>query len=279
MNPTSDYRLDLNKDDFAEAVRLLSRMHPSDVNGRLLFVFRRGWLELKRTTPMGIAQAQTSIYASGWWQGLVSVDWKDALSVLDDLWFLDPFYLTFSQQSNVFAFGSRVVRGRGGATQQQLKFDAPANTDARVQPEAEPVTLLDELLARIARIDVGNAGKPPVKMSEIAERYERDAELVRLLKDARGGKCQVCGHTFRMRNGGTYTEAHHLEELVNGGLDVSRNMLIVCANHHRMFHYGDVEIIEHTAEQIIVRIDDETHTIPLAFVPPPKQASAEALAP
>jgi hypothetical protein len=42
-------------------------------------------------------------------------------------------------------------------------------------------------------------------------------------------------------------------------------MLIVCANHHRMFHFGDVETIEHTAEQIVVRLDDEMHTISRAF--------------
>jgi hypothetical protein len=28
MNPSSDYRLDLSKDDFAEAIRFLARMYP-----------------------------------------------------------------------------------------------------------------------------------------------------------------------------------------------------------------------------------------------------------
>ncbi|MFL9912202.1 hypothetical protein [Paraburkholderia sp. RL17-337-BIB-A] len=144
-------------------------------------------------------------------------------------------------------------------------------------PVAPPPTLLDELLARIAAIDEQNSGQPPTKISELAERYERDAELVRLLKHARGRQCQVCDHTFRMRNGGTYTEAHHLEELANGGLDMSRNTLIVCANHHRQFHFGDVEIIKHTEDKLVVRLDDEVHTIPLAFVPPAEQPAVAAV--
>lgn len=74
-----------------------------------------------------------------------------------------------------------------------------------------------------------------------------------------------------MRNGGTYTEAYHLEELANSGLDMSRNMLIVCANHHRQFNFGDVEITRHTEDKLVVRLDDEVHTIPLAFVPPTEQ--------
>jgi hypothetical protein len=40
----------------------------------------------------------------------VSVDWHNALSVLDDMWFLNPFYLAFASKPRVFAFGSRVVQ-------------------------------------------------------------------------------------------------------------------------------------------------------------------------
>jgi hypothetical protein len=162
----------------------------------LLFVFRDGWLTLTRTTPADVGVAERSIYANGWWQGTVSVDWHNALSVLDDMWFLNPFYLAFASKPRVFAFGSRVVQGRGGAAQGLLDFQIPASTNAPVQPAKAPVapppTLLDELLARIAAIGEQNSGQPPTKISELAERYERDAELVRLLKHARGGQCQVC---------------------------------------------------------------------------------------
>jgi predicted HNH restriction endonuclease len=71
-----------------------------------------------------------------------------------------------------------------------------------------------------------------------------------------------------MRNGDTYTEAHHLDHLANGGLDVSRNMIIVCANHHRMFHFGDAEIIEHTVDTLVVRLLDEVYTVSLTFERP-----------
>jgi hypothetical protein len=44
-------------------------------------------------------------------------------------------------------------------------------------------------------------------------------------------------------------------------------MLIVCANHHRQFHYGDVQILQHDADTLTVRMDDEAHTIALGLAP------------
>ncbi|SFT82926.1 HNH endonuclease [Paraburkholderia aspalathi] len=140
-------------------------------------------------------------------------------------------------------------------------------------PVITPTTPLDALLARM--IDAQNPGRPPARTSEIAERYERDGELVRLLKEARGGKCQFCGHSFKTPGGGTYTEAHHLEQLANGGLDVSHNMLILCANHHRQFHFGYVKILHRDPDTITVRLDDEVHTIALGFVAPTEQPAED----
>jgi 5-methylcytosine-specific restriction endonuclease McrA len=180
------------------------------------------------------------------------------------LGFSEPFFL-------------RIADKRLHLADQPIAFcslPSPSSEDQARPVSVERLTPLDALLARIAAIDAENAGRPPAKIREIAERYERDAELVRLLKHVRGGKCQVCGFTFRMHNGDTYTEAHHLEELANSGLDISRNMLIICANHHRQFHHGVVEIIEHTADQLVVRIDDEVHTVSLALTPP---AAAEEM--
>jgi hypothetical protein len=42
------------------------------------------------------------------------------------MWFLNPFYLAFASKPRVFAFGSRVVQGRGGAAQGLLDFKVPA---------------------------------------------------------------------------------------------------------------------------------------------------------
>jgi hypothetical protein len=121
-----------------------------------------------------------------------------------------------------------------------------------------------ELLARIAAIDAENGLAPPLDVEALAVRYERDHTLTTLLKRLRGGACQVCGSSFVTKAGGSYTECHHLEQLANGGLDVSRNMLVLCANHHRQFHYGRVEVISHSSELLVVSIDSEIYRCSLA---------------
>lgn len=86
-------------------------------------------------------------------------------------------------------------------------------------------------------------------------RYERDHALITRLKQQRGARCQVCGFTFRKNDGTDYCEIHHLEALANGGYDVASNCLVLCANCHRQFHYGNVKIINHTATNLVVQID------------------------
>jgi hypothetical protein len=268
MDHISEYWLEPTKDDLACAIWELRHCsyNTSDIGGRLRFDFERGWLTLTRTTWMDAVIGQQTIFAYGRWKGSVSIEWNDAERLLDDCW-APPFYLVFSPQSRDFRAGSTLIEGRDDSGQRSVSAKTPT-----VSPSPDEAAY-QALIERIAAIDAEKAGTPPAKIQEVAERYERDAELVRLLKQARGHRCQICGGTFRMRNGDSYTEAHHLEELANGGLDVSRNMLIVCANHHRQFHFGDVEIVKHTAEQIVVQLDAEVHVIPLTFASPTEFAT------
>lgn len=66
-------------------------------------------------------------------------------------------------------------------------------------------------------------------------------------------KCQICGHTFLMDNGKYYCEAHHLIPISEDGSQCSENVIILCANHHRMFHYAknNISIREENGEKII----------------------------
>lgn len=86
-------------------------------------------------------------------------------------------------------------------------------------------------------------------------RYERDGKLIAKLKQQRGSACQICGFSFKKVDGSDYAEVHHLDELGNGGYDVASNCIVLCANCHRQFHYGNVDIIEHTATNLLVKID------------------------
>lgn len=113
----------------------------------------------------------------------------------------------------------------------------------------------EELLSLIQKIDLANQKNPPTSREQISIRYERNMKLTSLIKILRGEKCQICGFTFKKIDGGFYSEAHHLENLSNGGFDISKNMLILCANHHRQFHFGNISVVDHTSDYIKIAID------------------------
>lgn len=113
----------------------------------------------------------------------------------------------------------------------------------------------DELARYVSELDRENARRAPASIEAAARRFERDRKLTGLLKEVRGHVCQICGGSFAMESGGFYAECHHLERLSNGGLDVSKNMLVVCAQHHRQFHYGNVNITRHDRHEVELQID------------------------
>lgn len=117
-----------------------------------------------------------------------------------------------------------------------------------------------QLLARIKEIDVENQLTGVFSSEVLATRYERDQQLVSLIKNFRGNKCQICGFSFKTLAGEDYSECHHLEHLANGGLDISGNMLVLCANHHRQFHHGHVKLIHHSTHRIDISIDGLVHS-------------------
>jgi predicted restriction endonuclease len=80
----------------------------------------------------------------------------------------------------------------------------------------------------------------------IVRRIRRYKKIVEELKDKYQGRCQIenCGFTFTKRDGKHYAEAHHLVPLSEGGSQNPSNVLILCANHHRMFHYAVISIGE-----------------------------------
>lgn len=66
-------------------------------------------------------------------------------------------------------------------------------------------------------------------------RYQK---IVEHIKQTRGRKCQICQYSFIMDNGNEYCEAHHIQYLSKNGSQSSDNVILLCLNHHRMFHYA-----------------------------------------
>ena len=75
------------------------------------------------------------------------------------------------------------------------------------------------------------------------KRIKRYQYIVNKLKKKFEYKCQICGYSFQMDNGYRYCEAHHIKSLSNDGSQSSGNVIILCANHHRIFHYAKNKII------------------------------------
>ncbi|MBC3874463.1 HNH endonuclease [Undibacterium flavidum] len=119
------------------------------------------------------------------------------------------------------------------------------------------------MLERIHTLDAINAAMGITIKELLAKSYERDQELSKLIKLVRGEACQICGHYFLTLDGRKYVECHHLEHLANEGLDCSKNILVVCANHHRQLHYGLAKILSHTNESVVIEIDGVSHTCKL----------------
>lgn len=106
---------------------------------------------------------------------------------------------------------------------------------------------------------------------EVRERISRQIErgpIGQQLKRANEFKCQLCEAlglppvSFSKRNGEPYVEAHHatpVSELELGSLTAS-NIMILCANHHRQMHFGDV-IVARTAGWFEITLDGETYRI------------------
>jgi 5-methylcytosine-specific restriction enzyme A len=76
------------------------------------------------------------------------------------------------------------------------------------------------------------------------KRIERNAALVKKVKQKKGCNCEICGANFETRYGaiGTgYIEAHHLKPLASlkgtkVAMDPEHDFAVLCANCHRMVH-------------------------------------------
>lgn len=106
---------------------------------------------------------------------------------------------------------------------------------ARAQWRSRRRAALKEL-NRLAQIDL-----PRERIHlQSANRYEGAPPFVRvLLRIIYGGRCQVCGFSFRTRNGQPYFEVHHIDP--DAGHQ-PQNLLALCANCHAQMEHCQVEL-------------------------------------
>jgi hypothetical protein len=73
------------------------------------------------------------------------------------------------------------------------------------------------------------------------EEYYRDPLLAESLKSIYDHRCQVCGMNFRKNYDEPFAETHHIRSLSKGGLDISKNIIVIRPNHHRIIHKTDAK--------------------------------------
>ena len=102
----------------------------------------------------------------------------------------------------------------------------------------------DKVMAGDADLPLSeNHEKAPKRKSTLTSAWERDPQIVEIVRSR--GRCEVCGKTktFERPDGRQYMEAHHLISLARQGsfscsLDVLANVACLCPECHRFLHFG-----------------------------------------
>lgn len=113
-----------------------------------------------------------------------------------------------------------------------------AGLDSIVRTESD----LEEV---IAGYTARNLDRAPEVVEKTITRIKRNYGLVRALKERFNFKCQICGFTFKTKSGEFYAEAAHIKPIssLEVGVDTPGNILVLCANHHKMLDHGAIEFV------------------------------------
>ena len=93
--------------------------------------------------------------------------------------------------------------------------------------------------------------QPSIIESKV-RRIKRNQTIVKSMKEKHKNKCQICGFTFKKKDGNYYSEVAHIIpiETLQVGVDTPSNLVVMCPNHHKMHDLGNLEIISKTDYKI-----------------------------
>ncbi|MFH0774203.1 MAG: HNH endonuclease [bacterium] len=113
------------------------------------------------------------------------------------------------------------------------------------------IDLLEAEKQEIKTIDISK--EQPEKREYIVETYVRNVLWAIKAKEVFGKYClyNKCSNTFLLENGTPYIEVHHIIPLCKGGEDGLWNLSVLCAHHHRMAHYADVQTRENVKKYLL----------------------------
>jgi len=93
---------------------------------------------------------------------------------------------------------------------------------------------------RIVRLRAGSRGTASV------EKCEPNSSLAEILSSYYEYRCQICGKDRFSDDGVAFSEAHHIQALAQGGLDISTTIVILCPNHRYVIEAMNARFDRHS---------------------------------
>ncbi len=115
-------------------------------------------------------------------------------------------------------------------------------------------------------------GSSPRTTTRLRKSIERGT-VGEMVKEMFGYQCQICQsigmktQTFRTKSGNDYVEAHHVVPVSLGqeGTLSPRNVIAVCASHHRELHYGAIASVHDLGNSYRIVVEGGTAVVPKSF--------------
>ncbi|MDS0300935.1 HNH endonuclease [Halogeometricum sp. S1BR25-6] len=121
--------------------------------------------------------------------------------------------------------------------------DREIDTDVSVNTNREQRNIPEHELRRLRKRAEANASNNPIRDTSNSgggSRYQRSAAIKEYVKARADGICEACDEPapFETPNGEPYLEAHHVDELSDGGADHPDKVVAVCPTCHKRIHHG-----------------------------------------
>lgn len=120
--------------------------------------------------------------------------------------------------------------------------------------------LLDAEKKELNTLDISQ--ESPDKKEYLIEIYVRNVMWVKQAKKILGDLCliQKCNNTFLKEDGTRYIEVHHIIPLHSGGEDGIWNLSVLCAHHHKMAHFADINTRKEIQNYLLKRVYNMLHS-------------------
>lgn len=125
-------------------------------------------------------------------------------------------------------------------------------------PNGEELEKLDEIFLKgnsdiiLKEFEQRLGSQKPEIITAKVSKIKRNQAIVKNMKAKYENKCQICSFTFQKKDGGYYSEVAHIApiHLAEIGMDKPSNLVVLCANHHKMLDFGNLEIVSKTTFKI-----------------------------